>query len=491
VAGFAGLAILSVAATASALGLRPAAVAGGPCAAPPPLTFSEPKYIDPERSGGEPTIATHPDGTLLVGTHAGTTHIYPPGAGEEGGPGVEPFAGHYDGRTYYFWSGDQGRTWTFVDRGLPPDGLPGSGFSDPDFAIDAAGNVFISEINLANISMSRSSDAGRSYVLQNALAETITDRQWSEADLADVVYLTGNSEGGGTSTQPVGELGHTLYRSTDGGLTFTPGLADPGGTGDVEIDRRNGTLYEANMNGGRLSIAAFRNARKGDLSRELNTVADGVALLGGQWPSFDVDRDGNLYLAWAEEATRETDRVPGVYYTTSQDGGRHWSTPVRVDTDDRTDIWPWVAVGDPGRVAVAWFQADIAVPNDDPQTPGTHGWRVALAQSTEGFGCAASPDARFTVSMATPRPFHTGTICTEGTTCEAMVVDRRLGDYFEISIDATGRVWGVFADTNSGGIVGIAAFVRQAGGPLFTAPPTAPPPPAPPTGRTLPTTLAG
>ena len=37
----------------------------------------------------------------------------------------------------------------------PTSGLPASGFSDPVFAIDAAGNVFISEINLANVAIER------------------------------------------------------------------------------------------------------------------------------------------------------------------------------------------------------------------------------------------------------------------------------------------------------------------------------------------------
>lgn len=456
------------------------------------MTFAPPKYIDPERAGGEPTIATHPDGTLLVGTHAGTTHVYGPGAVEEGegdADGNRAFAEHYDGRTYYYWSGDNGATWHFVDRGLPPAGLPASGFSDPDFAIDTDGNVFISEINLANVAMSRSSDAGRTYTLKNAAAQTIADRQWTEADTRDVVYMVGNAIGGGTSTQPVGRFGHTLYRSTDGGATFTTGLADPGGTGDLKVDKRDGALYEAHLLGQRLSMAAFRNARKGDLTREVHTIAEGVQLVGNPWPSFDIDRDGNLYIAWAESGNGSSDRAAGIWYSASTDGGRRWSAPLRVDGDDNTDIWPWVTVGDPGRVGIAWFQADIALPNDEPETAGSHGWRVAVAQTVSGLGCAASPTPRFTVSIATPRPFHRGTICDEGTSCQAQLVDRRLGDYFEIAVDRTGRLWGVFADTQSAGIVGIASFVRQSGGELFFAPGA--PRQSPPTSTKLPRTLAG
>jgi len=487
--------ILVLAAFAVAVGLtspggRDVARAASRCPAPAaPLTFSLPKYVDPDRAGGEPTIVTHPDGTLLVGTHAGTTHVFVPGAVDSGAANGA-FVDHYDGRTYYFWSGDNGTTWHFVDRGVPPTGLPASGFSDPDFAIDAAGDVFISEINLANISISRSADVGRSYVLKNPLAQTLTDRQWSEADLKDIVYMTGNAEGGGTSTQPVGEFGHTIYRSVDGGATFTPGAADPGGTGDLKIDRRNGTLYEANLTGGRLGMAAFRRARSGDLVRDVTTVATGVQLTGAQWPAFDIDAAGNLYLTWSETGDGNSPRSAGIWYSASSDGARHWNAPVRVDTDDRTDLWPWIAVGDPGRVAIAWFQADVELPGNDAQTPGTYGWRVAVAQTLTGLGCSASPTPGFAVSIATPTPFHTGTICTGGTACEAQQIDRRLGDYFEIAIDKTGRLWGAYGDTRRGGIVGLAAFVRQTGGPLFTAPPAVRPG-SPPASRQLPRTLSG
>src|SRR5205823_10786431 len=133
----------------------------------------------------------------------------------------------------------------YVDRTLPPVNAPGTGFSDPDLAVDAAGSVYLSEINLANVAMSKSTTAGKSYTLQNFFAEDITDRQWSAAGPANVVFIDGNPEesGGTVPTQPVGNSAHTIYRSVDGGKTFSQGIADGGGLGDIIFDQNAKPLY--------------------------------------------------------------------------------------------------------------------------------------------------------------------------------------------------------------------------------------------------------
>ncbi|MGH2955955.1 MAG: sialidase family protein [Solirubrobacterales bacterium] len=431
------------------------------------MTFAPQTYVDTERAGGEPTVEMHPDGTLLYGSHAGTTHFFAPAAADED---TAAFAQHYRNQTYLYWSDDAGATWNYVDR-LPPDNAPGSGFSDPDWAIDAAGNVYESEINLVNVAMSKSTDSGRSYTLQNFFAQTITDRQWSEADLEDHVYLVGNAFAGGTfPTDPVGHVGHTLYKSVDGGQTFSAGEPDPGGLGDLQVDKSTGTLYEANLSGGTLAMAAFRSARDGNFSeadRELNTIATGVDMeITSHWPSLDVDPSGNVYITWSEDGGG--DREAGVYYSSSTDEGRTWAEPTLVDPgSDGTDIWPWLAVGDDGRVAVSWLEADVVLPNHDAQTPGDHGWRIIAAQTLDGTGCGKSSTPGFSSTVATPDPVHPGTICTGGTICQAQGVDRRLGDYFSIEIDNDGRMWAGYSDTRQGGAVALPGFVRQDGGPSF------------------------
>ena len=457
----------------SLLALAPSMVeAAAGCPAPAEaLKFEKQKYIDMTRAGGEPTVEQHPDGTLMYGSHAGTTHFYTPAAAD---PTTAAFVENYTGQTYYYFSKDHGKTWTYQDRTLPPNNSPMSGFSDPEYAIDEAGQVYVSEINLVNVAVSKASGSDTPFVLQNFFGQTVTDRQWMEADKKDVLYIVGNAQfaGGTFPTQPVGNNGHYLYRSTDGGKTFSAGIADQGGLGDLQIDRQNGTLYEAYYTGGTLSMTAYRNARKGDLSNpETNVVAEEVDMLS-HWPSFDLDSDGNLYITWDESG--QGGRPAGVWYSYSTDAGKTWATPTRVDTNNNTDIWPWLAVGDKGKVAVAWLGADQELPNHDAETQGDQEWRIFAAQTLNGLGCSGSDAPGFKVVTATPRAVHTSTICQGGTACQAAAIDRRLGDFFTIEIDNSGHVWGGYSDTAEGGATALPGFVHQSGGPLFIAQPAEP-----------------
>jgi hypothetical protein len=434
------------------------------------LSFSTPAYVDTTRAGGEPSVFSLPDGTLLYAAHAGTTHFYSPYAPDTTSTA---FAENYRGQVHAWVSDDHGSSWSFVDRSLPPDNLDMSGFSDPDFALDSAGNVYLSEINLVNVAVSKSSTSGHSYVLQNVFAETLTDRQWTAAGPSNVLFIVGNPSGGGTfPTDPLGHTGHTIYRSTDGGKTFSVGASDSGGLGDLVFDQRGKTLYEAHYAGGTLQIAAFRKAldtvAQVALTPEVSDVATGVSMLS-HWPAIDVDSKGNVYIAWDESGNGT--RAAGIWYSYSTTGGRTWALPTRVDPDNHTDIWPWIAVGDQGKVAVAWFGNDHALPNNDAEAAGDNDpWNVYVAQTLNGLGCLDSPLPGFKVTKATPEPFHVGTVCMGGTTCQAELIDRRLGDYFTIDIDTTGALVAAYSDTREGGAVALPAFFRQTGGTIFSKP---------------------
>jgi hypothetical protein len=445
-----------------------AAAAPATCTAPgKPLVFGQPQYVDTSRAGGEPSVVAHPDGTLLYAAHAGTTHFY---SLEADDPDSDAFFEEYRGQVHAWYSTDHGASWHFVDRSLPPENVANSGFSDPDFAIDAAGNVYLSEINLVNVAMSKSTTSGKSYGLQNLFAEDITDRQWSAAGPENVVFLVGNpSEGGTFPNDPVGHGDHTIYRTLDGAKTFSNGVDDPGGLGDLVFDLGRNTLYEPHYGNATLQIAAFRDPLNPlasvALTPQLSTIADGVSMLS-HWPAIDVDAKGNVYITWDESGNGS--RAAGVWYSYSTTGGRTWASPTRVDTDDHTDIWPWIAVGDAGRVAVAWFGNDHALPNSDAEAAGANDpWNVYIAQTVTGLGCTGSTGAGFKVTKATPVPFHIGTICMGGTTCQAMLIDRRLGDYFTIDIDTTGALVAAYSDTRQGGAVSLPAFLRQTGGTSF------------------------
>jgi hypothetical protein len=451
------------------------------CSAPrQSLKFTQ-DYIDRSRAGGEPIVATHPDGTLLWGSHAGTTHFYGPAAPDAD---TAAFLENYEGQTYQYYSTDGGASWAFVPRtpvsADAMSGLPNSGFSDPEFAIDKAGNVYISEINLANVAFSKSSDGGKTYTLQSLTGLTLSDRQWMEADEENVVYLTANTFGGGSGSEdPVtGDLAHKLFKSVDGAKTFTAGeVANPGGTNDIKVDKSDGTLYELSLAQGVLRMAAFRGIR-GQMSdfaalREYGTIAEGVDTLSILSPSFDIDDQGNLYATWDESG--QGARPAGIWFSSSSDRGRTWLPPVRLDTDDRTDIWPWLAVGDAGKVAVTWLQNDTAIPDHNAElAPPGSGWNVVVAQSLNGLGCTNGKAGRgpdkapgFRITRASSEPVHAGTICQGGTVCQARAVDRRLGDYFANEIDADGNTYISVSDTRQGGSVALPLLIHQIGGPSF------------------------
>ena len=459
----AGLAAVALVAAVAGVLFQPAVAERRSCPRPSHgLSFHRQTYIDMQRAGGEPTVETHPSGLLLYSSHAGTTHVYGPEAAD---PTSTAFAQKYTGQTYYYWSRDDGRTWTFVDRTLPPKNLAGSGFSDPEFAIDKAGQVYVSEINLANVAVSKSANRGRAYELQNFFGQTVTDRQWMEADLRNHLYLVGNAFAGGTfPTKPVGNVGHYIYKSTDGGVSFTGGIPHAGGLGDIQVNKRNGVLYEADLEDGNLGMAIFPKARKGNLDFKVHPIAKGVDMLS-HWPSFDIDREGNLYIVWDESGRGS--RPAGVWYSYSRSAGREWTKPVRVDSNNRTDIWPWLAVGDPGRVAFAWLEADVALPEHNAETPGDHGWRIRAAGTVSGLGCGRSGKPGFRRAVATEDPVHTGTICQGGTACQAQGIDRRLGDFFTIELDEHGRMWAGYSDTRQGGSVALPGLVRQKSGIRF------------------------
>lgn len=464
-------------------GAEPTTTASGPfCQAPSRSLKFKQRYIDQTRAGGEPIVTTHPDGTLLWGSHAGTTHFFGPAAPD---PQTAAFLENYQGQTYQYFSQDGGETFEFVPRspvnsGDPTSGLPNSGFSDPEFAIDAADNVFISEINLANVAISKSQDSGRSYQLQNVLSLVQTDRQWMAADEEDVLYITGNGFGGGSfPAEPAGNLGHFMAKSTDGGVTFGPAQEpNPDGVADLRVDPTDGTVYEISASSdGTISMAAFRDIRDqapdDDFSEgmQLHQVVEGVGFTAiGRLidPTMDIDSQGNLYLVYSDNGTGA--RPKGHYYTYSTDRGRTWAEPVRVDPDTDAEIWPWLAVGDPGEVAIVYLATDTELENNNAETAAEDDqWMVDIAYTDSGLGCAASEFPGFRLQQASAEQVHSGTICQGGTACQAELVDRRLGDYFANEIDRDGNVYIAVSDTRQGGAVALPLLIRQVGGPSFLA----------------------
>ena len=161
------------------------------------------------------------------------------------------------------------------------------------------------------------------------------------------------------------------------------------------------------------------------------TIAKGVSIQS-HWPAFDIDSKGNLYVAWDENGGGT--RPAGVYYSYSTNAGRTWARPIRVDRNNQTDRGAAARYGSRGS------KPPRSCPTTNAETPGEHGWRIQVAQSLNGHGCRGAAVPGFRTSLATKEPVHTGTICNSGTVCQAQGIDRRMGDYFTVAVDAQGRL---------------------------------------------------
>ena len=376
------------------------------CTAPgKPLVFSMPSYVDTTRAGGEPSVVAHPDGTLLYAAHAGTTHFY---SLEADDPDSEAFFENYRGQVHAYYSTDHGATWQFVDRTLPPDNAPGLGLLRPGLRDRRRRQRLPVGDQPGQRRHVQVDDLGQELQrCRTSSPRTITDRQWSAAGPADVLFLVGNPDEGGTfPTDPVGHEEHTIYRSTDGGKTFSAGVRR----------RRRPRRHRVRHVGEDAVRGPLRGRQAPD-----RRVPEGARPGGdGRADARDVDRSRPA-SACSRTGRRSTStpratstrpgtrtataaRAAGVWYSYSTTGGRTWAAPTRVDTDDHTDIWPWIAVGDPGRVAIAWFGNDHALPGNDAEAAGANDpWNVYVAQTATGLGCRESTTAGFKVTQATPR----------------------------------------------------------------------------------------
>jgi hypothetical protein len=427
---------------------------GGPPVMPP-LTFEQPQIIDEVRAGGEPSMEGLPDGTLTYASHASSTLIH-----RDKMPDPD-FVTPYTGATYLWRSIDGGDTWRYVGL-LGTDMGPHatvSGFSDPDFAYDAAGNLYTAGINLANVYVAKSEDSGATWT-GHPFATLMTDREWLAADEENVVYMNGNQL----------PTGRRLWKSTDGGVTFnlaTPvALPGSGPPSKIHVDPSDGRLYFPAANG---TVAVYPNARANNYARIDGVIPGGTPRAHGFLNDLAIDLVGNVYLV---TNTRTEIRV-----SHSTDRGVTWkTTTIHNTTADDTPavaedvLWPWISAGEDGRIAVSWFQADRPVASTDTTSAN---YRVYAAQSVTGHGwvneCGQEQPPVYEVTLATPQPFHSGTICSEGTTCQAEVpeaVDRRLGDYHTNAISAGGKMMIAYSDTSfkPDGAVSHPAYIRQATG---------------------------
>ncbi|MFL6018577.1 MAG: hypothetical protein ACJ74V_13695 [Gaiellaceae bacterium] len=416
----------------------------------------------------------------------------------------------------FIWrSLDGGRTFKWVPGAAPLGGKVTTchGGGDTELGVDSQGRLYFNDLTLANFSVARSDDQGRTFTCSNTgVPDTIVDRQWYAIDgdpaAGGSLYLTNDEVGNGAVQCGNTTQNNTLvmYRSPAAGAGATAGLAfgPPNhitlpGTCDEGIMGNNEVSPVATMTG--LNGATLATAVKhvyvihddGSLSKiriarcfpvafgaplanvsdpsGLNCVDLPVADLGtdartgGNFPSLAIDRAGNLYAVWEQApydpvAQKAGDSV--LMYSYSTDEGNHWSAPVQIPTPGlANNVFAWAAAGDDGRVDIAWYgtptHVDLvngganACPNGGPDSVDGF-WSVYFTQTLNGHSSAVTFG---TPVVASEHPIRHGSIQTIlGNQCGGVpnnqtATNRTLGDFFQLRIGSSGEAQISYADSTS------------------------------------------
>ncbi|GAC1447539.1 MAG: hypothetical protein PVSMB4_03140 [Ktedonobacterales bacterium] len=489
-------------------------VARGVAAAAPAQATFNPNLLLPGSSGAaEPSIRTDKFGRSFV--------IGPTGSQ------CQAMRVSHDGSTaQYIGAPDHNVGGGDCDWALGPQETA----SLPTFSAATDNDLAYSSLdNLANITVGKSNDGGKTFGPPNPAAAQVggDDRMWMAADpqlnargfatdfmtfhdisLGDI-QLSISTDGGQTYTQsgpiisntdvPQGqwqglgalagnELGNIVARRPAGGaLTLysifeTPDSAtdniNQGAAGTTNFNRvyeAVGTVTDAPAPA--LPTIAWRNYEiyHGPLGARLNRI----------FPVTAVDAAGRVYSFWSDgnHIDYKTDATGAGWDPAAAPG------QIANPTGVNTAIMPWAQAGTSGVADLVFYGASGGAgaqpnPQDDPK----NAWNVYMAQTIDG-------GATWGVFTASDHVIHNGPLCIDGLNCNLVGNrDRTLLDFFQVSIDPTNGAADIaYADDHASPHSPVMYFTRPCTGTSATTGQAltndcvAPPPPPPlPQGSTCP-----
>jgi hypothetical protein len=458
---------------------------GPPCAFGAPLSLTV-TPVGPKDGGGEPSIASGPEGNLYVS--------YPSDSGMS-----------------FFRSFDDGGSWS-------AGALAATSSGDTAVNVDSSGAVYQSNLNGdGNLQgdVYKSFDFGTTWPQRGTSADgqdatsqpLLVDREWTDAYIppgkttndADVymeyhdfgpsqVWATASHDGGKTFGLPV-----DIAAASPQSAAYTFCNSIPGGLKIVQSGPHAGRIYAAWLAGDPVT-----NPATGCNLTQLDTFhtiwiawSDDK---GATWTSqlvydggfghdasalfadLTLDSAGNPYVAFGDNIGDEWD----MWVEASFDGAKTWNgksdgtgVPYKVNADTGTHFFPAIAAGAPGHVDVAWIGTPTKIDTLPYGKPSPGGgadakWYLFTAQSADVDG--GSPT--WTQTQVTPDPIHVGDVCTLGIFCVSPDSNRDLLDFIDLAVDPAGMAHVAFTqDTPTAN--GIYAANQTGGDSVF------PPPPAP------------
>src|SRR5438094_385927 len=266
--------------------------------------------------------------------------------------------------------------------------------------------------------------------------------------------------------------------SSDQGATW---LTTCNATNDVGVDRPWIATFKDPQNGGALYQTVDQ------IGQCVGACEQNLGQVGANVVEITRSQDGVTFTPLPGQQIEPDGIVSGIvssssqiYMAVSTDHGAHWGAPVRVTAATptlQTNLFPWIAAGDPGRVDIVWYGTPTlgSCPSQPCGSSGIQAhWSVMMAQSLNTVVNGA-PNARpsFTTSQVSEVSNHFGAICTMGLGCTTGG-DRGLLDFLSVTVGLKGEANVVWADAVNSNFSGgtssaLIAFNRQIAGPSLYA----------------------
>ena len=467
-------------------------------AAPALPTFDTPVISGIQGYGFEQSLRLAPDGTIYTSVPDSLSSA-----------------------TSFLWhSTDGGRTFKWVPASAPFNGklLTCVGGGDTELAVDDTGSVYFIDLTLANFSVGRSDDGGRTFATDcTAVPSALVDRQWyavrGDPKAGGSLYLASNEVAQGTPDPQCLENNLlAMYRSpaadaagATAGLAFAPPkkISAPcaeGIMGNNEISPVSGRIFVPHDDNAfnailvaRCEDVPFTSDPTGLDCVDLPVTSFPQAKTAGLFPTMAIDKAGTLYVNWQQapvtgpynEAIDDDDRVvtgdTTLWLSTSTDEGDTWSAPKQIPTPGlRHNVYSWIVAGDAGRIGLAWYGTSSSsepgtAPDANTQQPqvvsgpdNVQGvWNLYYSVSLDGGATWSTP------VVASDHHVRKGPLFTFIGGGNQGGGRRSLGDFLNLRMGPQGEALISYGDGTNviGQLLPHAMVVRQNGGPSLLASP--------------------